>query len=551
MGINLLCTIGHLDEAWDILPNPPMQTMIDIDGNMSVSCLCPNTDMYREYIAERYKILSSSEPDFIWIDDDFRIYNHGVYEPCFCPHCISKFNKLYNKNETFESLTSTLKNDANGSLAKTWKKFWIENYTELAHLIRDSIHSVNKNILIGEMTTPGDTHTEWLLAFDAVKARPGGGYYEDSIPRDIETKFLSCEHQIKFYPDKIIDCQYEFENFPYQELGKSKTITELEILYALMSGCDGVAFNNNFLYDNNIFMNIIRDKKALWDEIAKRTKNTDSCGIYCSEYNRIGAPFMDIGLPVTANPKAASAYVLTGRSAEEYSDDEILKILSGSVFIDGIALEILTRRGFGKYCGVKPFKYYDNGIMERFSKSNINGEYKEYIRSAWINFDHSKPKTATLELLDNNIEVLSDMITIQKKYLGPCMTLYENSLGGRVAVSTYLFPRYIQYIAKRFQLFSVFEWLLKGHLPIKTNIDHKIIPILRKNETGNYILMLANMSFDSTGNFTAEIKTKKSECKQINSDGSITELKTEQTDCAIKITIENIEPWKAVVLTNI
>lgn len=334
-------------------------------------------------------------------------------------------------------------------------------------------------------------------------------------------------------------------------MGKSKTVTELEIGYALMSGCDGIAFNANMFYDNCMLMDIVRERKAFWDEITKRTEGTYNCGIYCTEQERIGVVFMDIGLPVTADSKMACAHVLTGESAAKYSDAEILKILSGSVFLDGVSLDILTERGFGEFCGVKSDKYYDNGIMERFSESKINDVYGGYIRSAWINFDGSKTKTASLKLLDDSVEVVSEMITIQKKYIGPCTTLYENKLSGRVAVSTYLFPRFLQYSAKRTQLLNIFEWLLKGTLPVRVNKDHKITPVMRKNENGEYVLMLANMSFDDTGAVSADIKTGNNSCKRINTDGSVSEVKTKKTDSGIMVMLDNIKPWETVILSDI
>ena len=38
VGKNVLATIGHLDENFDILPAPPMQTMVGDDGRVSRSC---------------------------------------------------------------------------------------------------------------------------------------------------------------------------------------------------------------------------------------------------------------------------------------------------------------------------------------------------------------------------------------------------------------------------------------------------------------------------------------------------------------------------------
>ena len=92
VGINVLATIGHLDESYDVLPKPPFQTMVGDDGQVSKSCLCINNAEYLAYIEERYKILAESAPDFIWIDDDFRIVWHGVTNPCFCSKCLADFS---------------------------------------------------------------------------------------------------------------------------------------------------------------------------------------------------------------------------------------------------------------------------------------------------------------------------------------------------------------------------------------------------------------------------------------------------------------------------
>lgn len=43
VGLDALNTIGHFDEAWDVLPVPPMQTMVGKNGYVSKICLCPNT----------------------------------------------------------------------------------------------------------------------------------------------------------------------------------------------------------------------------------------------------------------------------------------------------------------------------------------------------------------------------------------------------------------------------------------------------------------------------------------------------------------------------
>ncbi len=47
VGINVLCTIGHLNEAWSYMPPLPFQPMVGHDGNVSTGCACPNTPEMR------------------------------------------------------------------------------------------------------------------------------------------------------------------------------------------------------------------------------------------------------------------------------------------------------------------------------------------------------------------------------------------------------------------------------------------------------------------------------------------------------------------------
>ena len=43
VGINVLTTIGHLNEAWDYVTPLPFQPMVGHDGRLSGGCACPNT----------------------------------------------------------------------------------------------------------------------------------------------------------------------------------------------------------------------------------------------------------------------------------------------------------------------------------------------------------------------------------------------------------------------------------------------------------------------------------------------------------------------------
>ncbi len=90
-GINMLCTLGHVDEAWDFWPPLPFDRMVGHDGTPAHSSACPTSPELLEYNRRTYRLVAQARPDFIWVDDDVRIHHHTIPWPCFCQRCIRLF----------------------------------------------------------------------------------------------------------------------------------------------------------------------------------------------------------------------------------------------------------------------------------------------------------------------------------------------------------------------------------------------------------------------------------------------------------------------------
>lgn len=551
VGLNILDTIGHLNEAWDLLEKPPMQTMIGEDGVASLSCLCPNSEQFRAYTAQRYEILLQAKPDFVWIDDDFRIRNHGDAGPCYCPGCIAKFNAACHRSETFDTLTAAVREAPEGALAVEWEQFWIDSMTDLASFIRKNAHRIQPDLIFGKMTGPAEAHHEWMEAFGAVKGRPGGGFYYDNTPREILQKHLWCEQQMTEYPDTVVERLFEYENFPYMELAKSKTVMEMEMHYALMCGCNGIAVNASGHYDSRIMkdsLELISANHGLFQKMAERTARCGDQGIFCTDEAVIGFRLMEMGLPITGDPRHACAAVLTEKSPAKYTDEELTAMLRGSLFLDNEALDILTERGLGRYCGVKSGIGYDNSVLEVFTDHPVNGEYAGFVRNGWMNFGRRRIPSPVLEPLDDSVEVLAEMHTLHMEKLGPCLTLYRNALGGTVAVSSYIFAHYWQYEAKQVQFKNLFDAMIPGGAPVRAEICAKVVPVLRQNGEGKTVLMLTNMSFDPVPPFDVQVKT--SGLFRAEKDGSLTQVPSEPCGSRYRLRIDGLQPWQTVVFTD-
>ncbi len=250
VGINVLCTIGHLNEAWDTMPPLPFQPIVGHDGSASTGCACPNTPEMREYVRAKYDLVAKARPDFIWVDDDIRMHHHGVAWGCFCPTCLAQFAERAGEPFAREVLVKAFDDPTAGRIRELWVEQNIATLESLLADVKGAVHRVDPRIELGLMTAgaewstySGQAFDRWFTALGATKARPGGGFYEDSRPIEMVGKALSCGRQRALLPDGVTDVQYELENFPYHRLKKSATAVVDECSLALGYGLNGIAFN--------------------------------------------------------------------------------------------------------------------------------------------------------------------------------------------------------------------------------------------------------------------------------------------------------------------
>ena len=102
------------------------------------------------------------------------------------------------------------------------------------------------------------------------------------------------------------------------------------------------------------------------------------------------------------------------------------------------------------------------------------------------------------------MRILSRLISYTKIDLGPTTSIYENTLGGRVAVQGYVPWDNIHSEVKRTQITQICDWLSYGRLPIVIYQCIKVVPFLKQSEDGSrWFVMLLNASLDDTDAFTA------------------------------------------------
>lgn len=128
-----------------------------------------------------------------------------------------------------------------------------------------------------------------------------------------------------------------------------------------------------------------------------------------------------LGLPMYFSPPRGNAIFLDNLADQEYSDEELLEMFRGTVFLDGPAAESLTKRGMTKYLGV---------TATTWEGERLSGE-ELYINGNTCN---AQVQGRKLSPIDDTILIESMTYHLvdgrERRPLFPGVTVYRNPLGG-------------------------------------------------------------------------------------------------------------------------
>jgi hypothetical protein len=581
VGINVLCTIGHVEEAWSYNVPLPFPGMVGHDGRVSRSCACPNTAAMREYVRAKYVLAARARPDFIWVDDDIRMHSHGVAWGCFCDTCLGLFRRSAGRAYTREALVKAFNRPGNGRLRALWVEQNRSCLASLMGVIEKAVHGVDPDIATGLMTAgpgwttySGQALDRWCTALRAAKVRPGGGFYSDATPGDMLRKTLEIGRQAVAYPPVVTDRQYELENFPYQLLKKSRTALVDECSLALGVGLNGIAFNLLGIgdVDYRAYVPAIAAARPLWEKLVAQAADLPVVGLWpawspdlmAKRTVRVGEEWLggspahsitrsdvlaDIGLPLAPAP-SGMATVLSGRTLEAFSDEQLKRLFRGGVLMDGTALEALEARGLASWTGVRLAKRLDNGVVERFTGDPLNGPYQGRVRDARIEFwGDARGLGDVLEPTSKRVRILARHETYRGADQGPAMTAHTNALGGRVGVMGYAPWIFLHSVAKRAQLHSVADWASGGRLPVLVEETVPLVPVVRLSaDRRRGAIVLLNAGLDEIGEATLRLRvaTGRARLLTIGRDERRVELRRRGRERVL--TLRRLAPWSVHVL---
>jgi hypothetical protein len=411
--------------------------------------------------------------------------------------------------------------------------------------------------------------------------RPGGGFYTDKVPSEMIDKAHSIGRQVSMLPDWVIDVQSEIENFPYQRLRKSLSMTVLEAGVYLGAGATGTAFNilsmgRDPLNEYLPFFDKIKETKPFYDLTVSTFKRNICEGLWFAWNKDIfalhglvadswfegrdkfsyiyGDPgeIFEIGIPCAYTRAGAKVAALAGNAPLMFDTEEIKDILSGGVIIDVPALECLHKMGLGKYTGFRPAGTREDDSLEILTSHPLNTDFSGRTRDCRQSFKWWSETAGMIEPVYAGAQVLAHIIDYAGMYHGVSMGVFENNLGGRVAVCGYFPWKMMHNLSKSSQLKTLLRWLSKDTVPAYVKSFEKVNIWCRETTDGGYGVFLLNSSFDVIDELEICLLTNRGEVSIFDMD--CREEKMSRHGAVNNgygtFRVTNLKPWTAVLIKS-
>ncbi|GEM_PF-1361618 len=477
--INFQMFLGATSYNLDMRDEYDWEFLVNEHGEQSLGCACPISPKFRERMGEMLRLWAGTGSDIIWIDDDFRLHNHGLASHrldfyCYCERHLAEFAEYAGKTFSREDIVEQiLKPGKPTEVRNQWMDFLGYSMTETASWLWQQIHSVSPQTRLALMTSLPDVHSvegrDWKSLLTALCGkyapitRPCSGVYMGTaVPVKNQTvtyRFIGQSIAVleQAFGPNVVEYAPELENTRFTTWSKSIVNTRYVMVLGQLLGATQITLSLNDLDGSPIneeptTVPLLRDTKPILEALAAlRLREWKLHGVvFLSDVSSArkvqvnrNAKMIDLGptrewedvllqsgIPAHYMTPAEAAesrdvVVLERYTAWFPSDDELKRIFSGAVLLDAGAAEVVQQRGFGEYLGVKIGKAQTYGIMAEYYHDNV----LPGVHACRV--PHRGSNWHAMELCGACL--VSEFIDAKNRY-HPGSAIFKNRLGGRVAV---------------------------------------------------------------------------------------------------------------------
>ncbi|MHB9126244.1 MAG: hypothetical protein ACYC4F_09895 [Armatimonadota bacterium] len=537
--INPWLTQNHIGRA-RYLGGPPegFWWRVYPDGEESPEMACPLSPGWREWLIETHRLFAATKPDKLWLEDDFKTFIHHTEKlGCYCPAHLAAFGRYIGREigrkELVERVTSSGKPDP---IRSQWFDFLGEIMVGICRDLEKAVHKESPGTRLGLMNS-WSTDGRWWDEAITVLAGPHRPLARTSLAPYEEgraTNFLPDEFDIlketACLPEGTENCP-ELENSLYTAYSKSAQMTRLQLMLSQVLGNSGITMN---LFDmlgsptaeEPRIGRMLKEAKPLLDGIAqiagpggaprgvsipfpKRYADTvhvePGQGFDAFRFDGEGwaVPLQGSGIPIFLNGESRVSAITGQASLRALDKKSIELLLSRGLLLDGSAAAVLCEMGYGHLIGVEPGERIDRQkILLSAERDDMAEGVSDpaYITLRYIaEPNQGQGRLYPLKPLPG-AKSASVFVDTNHQAVMPGMTLFENELGGRVAV--YSFDLSMRASAgfmswkRRRQLQKVVCWLGRDSVDLFADGGAWMMPVRRDYEDYTFIAVL---NFETDG----------------------------------------------------
>ena len=393
--LNPWTTINHSDRGLSVNPEIGFDTLVDINGKKANSMGCPADQKWRDYLAERYAQYASIHPKELWLEDDFRHYNHTPLKlACFCDHHMKIYqDKLGRTISRVDFVKEVLKPGKPTKARTVYLETARQEMIDTVAQVEKSVHQVSRETNLALMTSFPDWHAmegrDWPTLFDTLVGENHPRVARPHLPAYNEISPLKYSRVFEEYT--IITAAYlgdgavlypELENYMYSGFVKSEKFTKFQIETAALVGASGILLNIFDMIGNGInetyhyaemlseikpFLNKISEQRLQMNKIKgiqilvsqdsgftiHTTAGANPEELLPHEKNW-AALLSTFGFSTTVTPVVqgdkfeGQTLAISGQLLRNFDNESITSIIrDNNVILDGESIQVIIDRGLG------------------------------------------------------------------------------------------------------------------------------------------------------------------------------------------------------------
>ncbi len=586
ISLNPWTTTYHVGRGRKLHAGQNFRLMVGETGESNGITVCPSCEQWQNYLVDYFLYLAEElEPSAIWVEDDWRLHNHGElmgYGGCFCRDCMERFKRRAGKAVSREELIAAI--TAPGR-PHPWRGLWLDLAREAllapAEKLASAMRARAPGVRLGLMSSIPDVHSiegrNWPSLMQTLSGenryliRPHMPPYTETPP--ISTPPAFTRHTLASL-DRESDIYPELENSPRSgQYSGSHSFSVWEMFNAAMCGAGGITINHfdnmgmNTYCDRGLARALgeakpklnalaslgIRDRNArgvqiLFSPDAARYTESAETGtlnsLYCKSilWSRVFYVLgISHGFTQAVSEDTSVVYAVSDQTARALSAQQIEALLKHPLILDFPSVQILSERGYGSLIGV-------NGLSEA-ALSETAYSYEEINRDIWaaISPEILKARMNAQRCSDplgvfepaSDARVLSSVCRADGTSLFPGALLYNNAAGGCVFCLPYrldypsFYMSFFSRVRQEFFLYILKELGRRGS-GITAAGGHPLHLHSVNTDRGIFI-GVTNVIYDTAFGFTLHVREEEIQGKRfliIDSEGC-------RQDAAPEIAVQN------------